>query len=52
MKNSYTTPEAERIEFNYRDQVVAASTDGCQDVWVNFGENSCTEGNQHWEHLN
>lgn len=25
MKQTYMTPEAEKIQFNYRDQVVAAS---------------------------
>lgn len=46
------TPEAEKIEFNYRDQVVAASSEACQDVWLNTGPTSCTEGNAHWEHRN
>lgn len=50
-KKNYETPEAEKIMFNYRDQVVAASQ-GCQDVWINIGVNSCTEGNRHHEHLN
>ena len=49
-KKSYEKPEAEKMLFNYRDQVVAAST--CQSVWVNTGDNSCTDGNAHWESLN
>lgn len=28
MKRTYIKPEAEKISFNYRDQVVAASSDG------------------------
>lgn len=50
-KKNYETPEAEKIMFNYRDQVVAASQ-GCQDVWINIGTASCTEGNKHYEHWN
>lgn len=53
MKKTYVTPEAEKMMFNYRDQVVAASeTVACHDVWVNVGIESCTEDNAHWEHLN
>lgn len=38
MKNTYTTPEAEKIEFNYRDQVVASSARSiCQKQWSNEG---------------
>ena len=47
-KKTYETPEAEKMMFNYRDQVVAAS---CTDSWVNIGNGSCTEGNAHLEHL-
>ena len=50
VKKNYETPEAEKIMFDYRDQVVAASQN-CQDVWVNIGYNSCTDGNKHHEHL-
>ncbi len=50
MKKTYETPVAEKIEFQYEEQVVASN--GCNDVWVNVGETSCTEGNAHWEHLN
>ena len=51
VKKTYETPEAEKIMFNYRDQVVAASQ-GCLSAWVNIGTGSCTEGNKHLEHLN
>lgn len=30
-KKNYVKPEAEKISFNYRDQVVAASSDGSGD---------------------
>lgn len=49
-KKNYETPEADKIMFNYCDQVVAASN--CESVWVNQGATSCTEGNQHYEYLN
>lgn len=49
-KKNYETPEAEKIMFNYRDQVVAASQ-GCTDVWINIGYYSCEDGNRHHEHL-
>lgn len=52
VKKNYETPEAEKIMFNYRDQVVAASSgDKCMDRWVNQGLYSCTEGNKHYEHI-
>lgn len=51
VKKNYETPEAEKIMFDYRDQVVAASQ-GCLSAWVNIGDKSCTEGNKHYEHLN
>lgn len=50
MKKTYETPEAEKMEFCYRDQVVAASAN-CTDKWVNVGDGSCTDGNAHLEHL-
>ena len=49
-KKTYETPEAEKMMFNYRDQVVVASGT-CLDRWVNFGEGSCTSGNAHLENL-
>lgn len=51
MKKTYETPTAEKMMFSYRDQVVAASQDKCKDVWVNVGVSSCTDGNDHYEHL-
>ena len=50
-KKTYETPEAEKIMFNYRDQVVAASQN-CYDVWINIGVTSCTDGNKHQQHVN
>lgn len=50
-KKIYEAPEAEKMLFNYRDQVVAASTN-CVDQWVNIGAENCTEGNKHLERLN
>lgn len=51
VKKTYETPKAEKIMFNYRDQVVAASQT-CPSRWVNIGVDSCAEGNKHFEHLN
>lgn len=50
VKKNYETPEAEKMIFNYRDQVVASS-DKCVDRWIYVGDSSCTEGNQHLEHI-
>lgn len=52
MNRTYEKPEADKISFNYRDQVVAASAgDKCVDRWIYIGDNSCTDGNQHLEHI-
>lgn len=51
MKKTYETPAAEKIEFQYEDQMLASSVENCRDVWVNIGVNSCTDGNSHLEHL-
>ena len=50
-KKTYETPEAEMMMFNYRDQVVVASSGNCPSVWVNIGNVVCTEGNGHHEYL-
>jgi len=51
MKKNYEAPIVEKIAFQYRDQVVAAS--GCISVWIKEGGNSCPEQDQeHFEHLN
>ena len=51
MKKSYETPSAEKIQFQYQEQVLASNAT-CQDVWVNVGFDACTDGNAHWESLN
>lgn len=53
MKKVYETPVAEKIEFCYRDQVVASggTGKGCISVWVNTGDASCTDGNSWLEKL-
>lgn len=50
-KKNYETPEAEKIMFNYRDQVVAASQ-SCHPIWSNFGPGSCTTGHQQMGYTN
>lgn len=44
MKKDYMAPEAEKIEFNYRDQVVAASgSHTCVIQWTNEpGQTGCS----------
>jgi len=51
MKKAYSTPEIEKINFQYRDQVVASSAQ-CESKWVNVGVESCTDGNKHLEYIN
>lgn len=52
-KRYYETPVAEKMMFNYCDQVVAASqSNTCISVWINHGQNECTEGNELQEFLN
>ena len=36
MKKNYEKPTVEVVKFQYRDQVVAAST--CTNLWTNIGE--------------
>ena len=50
-KKTYETPAAEKMMFNYRDQVVVASNGKCQSVWVNIGDDFCAEGNKHQQYL-
>lgn len=55
MKKVYETPAVEKIAFQYRDQVVAASGEACKNVYVNIGteeQGECAEGNEHLEYLN
>ena len=49
MKKEYETPAAEKVTFQYNQQVVASI--GCIDVWVNTGGSSCTNGNSYLESL-
>ena len=50
MKKTYETPNAEKISFQYQEQVVASNFGGgsntCVDLWVNIGDQSCTEGDR------
>lgn len=51
MKKQYETPVAEKVEFQYQEQVVASNST-CSSTWVNVGVFECTEGNKHLENLN
>lgn len=48
MKKTYATPVAEKIEFRYRDQVVASGIPGlsCTQDWLGFSD-SATAGCKH-----
>lgn len=49
MKKTYETPVAEKVEFQYQEQVVAST--GCVSKWVNEGVFECTDGNKHEAYL-
>ena len=42
MKKIYVTPVAEKINFEYKDQVVAASGN-CTKQWTNIGDDTCKD---------
>lgn len=44
MKRMYEKPTAEKVEFNYREQVVASGGTICQYVHVNEGMGKCESG--------
>lgn len=46
MKKTYVTPSVDKIAFQYRDQVVAASIP-CMEQKVNQGEGTCTNWTEH-----
>ena len=43
MKKTYVAPVAEKIKFEYKDQVVAASGQSCTSQWINIGNSNCNE---------
>ena len=45
MKKNYEKPTVEVVKFQYRDQVVAAST--CTNLWTNIGDKFC----HSWEYV-
>lgn len=45
MKKNYEKPTVEVVKFQYRDQVVAAST--CTNLWTNIGDKFC----HTWEYV-
>lgn len=49
MKKTYVTPIVEKVEFNYNETVVASSGN-CRKVWINTGDDNCSDGNkfQDW----
>ena len=52
MKKTYETPSIEVVAFQYRDQVVVASS-ACESRWENTGLTGCPKDEQVWvEHVN
>lgn len=53
MKKNYETPVAEKVTFQYEEQVVASTGEKCISAWLNAGGSSCVEGDpEHVEYLN
>lgn len=53
MKKTYEAPSIEVVKFQYRDQVVVASGNGCESKWENVGLDGCPKDEQVWvEHVN
>lgn len=55
MKKTYEAPTVERVEFKYRDQVVAASGLPCGSYYIKEGAYTggyCENGNEHFEYRN
>lgn len=47
MKKTYVTPEIEKVAFQYRDQVVAASGSGaCTEHYTGLSDRKCDA--THW----
>ena len=42
MKKTYETPVAEKVTFQYQEQVTA-SGQTCTSQWINTGDNTCKE---------
>ena len=51
MKKEYTTPEVEKVEFNYCEQVVASSGNGCIGLWNKEGPYGCVGKQEFVEYL-
>ena len=42
MKRNYETPVAEKVTFQYQEQVTA-SGQNCTSQWINIGDSSCQD---------
>ncbi|MGM9681699.1 MAG: hypothetical protein ACI3XR_09365 [Eubacteriales bacterium] len=42
MKRTYETPTAEKVAFQYQEQV-AASNQTCTNQWINTGDDTCQD---------
>lgn len=43
MKKEYHTPVAQKVHFNYRQQVVASSENDCDEVWTKKKGTRCRD---------
>lgn len=41
MKKAYESPMVEQVKFQYREQVVAASGETCNNLWTHEGAGEC-----------
>ena len=47
MKKTYETPNAEKISFEYQEQVVASNAgNNCISTWINTGAEYCADDNK------
>lgn len=41
MKKTYETPVAEKVTFQYQEQVTASGGQTCTNQWINIGDTTC-----------
>lgn len=43
MKKTYETPVAEKVTFQYQEQVTASGGVNCTNQWTNIGDDTCQD---------
>ena len=43
MKRNYETPVAEKVTFQYQEQVTASGATTCTNQWTNIGDDTCND---------